>query len=137
VVARRGEDGWALPLALGVAAVVVMAVLAMGALVTGRQESTRREGRRLHAVAAADAACAETLAGLAEDPGFRGIAPRPFGGGTIASSVEVVGPDAVELVATGTWREWTVRITAAVDVSGRPVVLAWKRGFGQEGGGGG
>ncbi len=137
MVAHRGEEGWALPLALGVAAVVVLAVLAMGALVEGRQASTRREGRRIHAVAAADAACAETLAGLAEDPSFRGVAARPFGGGSIASTVEVVGPDAVEVVAIGTWREWTVRITAAVDVSGGPAVMAWKRGFGQEGGGGG
>jgi hypothetical protein len=117
-----------------VAAVVVLAVLAMGSLVQGRQDATRREARRLHGVAAADAAIAETLARLAEDRHFHGIASRPFGGGEIRSAVTPKGTDTVEVVAVGSWGGLSVRITAAVDVAGRPTVLSWDRGFGRVGG---
>lgn len=125
----RREDGWALPLALGVATVVVLALLAAGSLLAGLQSSTGRESRRIHAIAAADAAFAETLARLAQDRHFHGVGGREFGGGTIASRVEPHGVDRVEVTATGSWRDLTVRIEALVDLHGVTRVMTWKRSF--------
>lgn len=130
MTARR-ESGWALPLALSLAAVVVLALLAVGSLLAGTQAATQREARRIHAVAAADAALAETLARLAQDRHFRGVSPRDFGGGTIASRVEAAGVDRVQVSATGSWRELAVRIDATVDLAGVPRVLQWRRSFGR------
>ncbi len=125
---RPGERGQALVLAL-LAVLVLGAALALvaGSLVS-RMQSLRVETRETALLALADAAVAETLANLAGRPSAGGLDAKPFGGGTIESTVSLGAAGGFTLVARASYRGAAME----VEVRGRitdegPRVTAWRR----------
>ncbi len=129
------ERGSALLVALVTIMVVTMAVLLVAAFVEDRSNAFRLEQRAVEATALADAAMAESLAELSRDRFFSGVTERPFGGGTIASTVTSVSPRRRQIRAEGTLPRWSAVIEAEIELDGyRAVVLTWT--LRQEAGGG-
>lgn len=95
---ERGSEGYALLLTLFVAVFVELAALLAFAVFTEQLHQTQQTSREVRLTALCDAAIAETLARLENDPGFTGIQRHPFGRtfdsgselGWIASEVSTV-----------------------------------------------
>jgi uncharacterized membrane protein len=127
VVRRRGERGGALLLAL---AVVGLAALAVGTALGGLQQETaavRRADTSARLRALADAGVAATLARLAVDPHADGLGPQRFADGEIASRIEWLGHETVNVMVTATARQRSLTVVARVrlDRAG-PTVLGWR-----------
>ena len=125
---RRGERGSAVALALMLLLVLGLGLAVLSEGVVARLAEEQRETRSVRLTAACDAALAETLAGLAASPGFSGVSPHPFAGGTIESRVGA---------GAGTRRVVRARATLSAQIreaeaeiefaSGRPWVVGWRR----------
>jgi hypothetical protein len=126
VVTRQRERGGALLLAL---AVVGLAALAVGTALGSLQQemaAARRIDASARLRALADAGVAATLARLAIGQ-HDGLQPQRFADGEIASRIERVGHNTVDVVVTATVRQGslTVRVRVRVDETG-PIVLGWR-----------
>ena len=82
-------------LSIALALVAVSLQLRMGLV--------RREARSVTLTALSDAALAETLAWLSEDPYYGGLPERDFGGGRLRSEVRFLSPGRYEVVATAVY----------------------------------
>lgn len=107
------ESGFALVTALFAVFLLSVALALVAASLQLRMGMVQREARSLTLTALADAALAETLAHLALDATYRGVAAHPFGGGTIESEVTRVSTARFEVTASGRYagRERAVRAT--------------------------
>jgi hypothetical protein len=123
-----GEEGYALLLALFVLFILAFALALLGESLAWRMRLVRQEAQTVALVALADAALAETLSNLAAAPAFPGVPEHPFGGGTVASSVQPLGPRRYRVVATATYatRKRAVEALVTRDASGTQVT-AWRR----------
>jgi len=133
VVSRSRESGIALIVALLLLVLVTMSLLAVAGYVQGRVNAFQVEQRTVILTALADAAMAETLAGLQEDEDFEGIDRRQFGAGSIASTVVRSQPSTVEVMARGRITGWQATIEARVELTpAGPRVASWAVGQGPE-----
>lgn len=124
---RGGQRGVALILTLLVVVLLVGMLALAVAFVAERQQSVRRETRQIHLVALADGALAETLARLAQRPGYAGLAQRDYGPGTIESRITVSGRNRRRIEAKAVYRQWERRVEAEVLLSASgPVVIGWR-----------
>jgi hypothetical protein len=104
---RRSEHGYALLFTLFVAIFVELAALLAAAVVLNRFQATEQRAREARLTALCDAAIAETLAQLARNPSFAGIAHRsadPDGsdsGAWISSTVAVAASRSFLTVTVG------------------------------------
>ena len=128
VMAER-ESGVALLWALLAVTAVAASVLLVASAVASRQPSSRYDHRNVVLTALSDAAMAETLARLSSDPACSGIDERPFGGGTIASTVTTTPYGLREVTAVGEYQEWrsVVRAEVAMDQGPRIVTVEPRR----------
>lgn len=111
--------------ALAVAATMI--AVAAG-LLRSRSIGIRLVDRDVRTVALADAAMAEMLARLASDREAEGVAPRPFGHGTISASVDRRDGTRPSVEAVGRAGGWEVVVAAELRwVGGRPEVVRWDR----------
>lgn len=128
VAGRKTERGVALVFALAALTLVGLTIAAVAAEIASRGAGVVIEERSIRTTALSDWAMAETLAELAErGHSFRGITERPVAGGTIASSVRLLGEWEVEVVATGVRGDWRSTITARVSLLTGPRVIWWQR----------
>jgi hypothetical protein len=120
VVKSRVESGVALVLALVALIVVVASVLLVASLIDERRIPTNYEYRSLVLTALADAALAESLAQLSQDPNFIGIDERSFGGGEITSTVTTTPLGTRQVMSVGEFDGWRAVLNAevALDESG-------------------
>jgi hypothetical protein len=128
MVRRSSESGHALLVAIALILCVGLATQLLHGFLTGRLSALRAEEQTVALAAIGDAGLAATLAGLAEDRGFGGLPERPFGGGTLATTVTPGGPGraVVTVLARFGGRGSTVR--AEVDLGGGgPRVVRWQR----------
>lgn len=121
------QSGSALVLALGALVVVAAAVLLMASQLESQQAAVRHDTRHLVLGTLADAAFAEALALLADDPGFVGAPARSFDRGTIASTVVPVGETSRQVVALASYQGWFATIEAEVDVAAGPRIVRLHR----------
>ncbi len=105
---------------------VTLSVLLTTSVVDLRTNVFRGEERRVLTTALADAALAETLARLDEDPNFRGVTERALGIGRISSSVAFGGENVRKVTASGWGAEFEVQIDADVTVKfSRARIVRW------------
>jgi hypothetical protein len=129
-VARARESGAALVLALGAVALVLASVLLVARLLDTRQIASSYEQRSIVLTALSDAALAETLAKLSEEPNYTGIGDRDFGSGTIRSRVTTTPRGRKDVTAIGEYGGWQSIIAAEVyleEETGRPRVAKARR----------
>ncbi len=127
------EGGHALLLALFVLLLSATAVALVGQALLAQWNETRAHAERVRILALADAALAETLAQLAQQPGFMGVSPTPFGGGTLESRVQTtgaIGPTGrqvrIDVTATVGTRSLSYVARARVQDGRPPTVLQWR-----------
>lgn len=97
--------------------VMVLVTAAASTLATHygfRARLNTQEARRIHLVALTDAAVAESIAKLSENPGFAGVQQRSFGGGRLASDIERLSAERRSVVATASYRGWTRRVRVQI-----------------------
>lgn len=123
------ESGHALLLAL----MIIVLVGVAGAILTTtlglHLKLARDESQRIQLVAMSDAAVAESLAELAADRGFGGLARHEFGPGQIESVIEILGPNRRRIIATS-MLPGDRRLRVAVEVrllASDIVVTSWQR----------
>jgi len=134
VGARHSERGVALVFALAVLTVVAITVAAIAAEISSRGVGVVLEERSVRTTALSDSAMAETLAELADKgPSYRGITERSVVGGTISSTVRLMGEWEVEVVAVGARDGWQSTINARVSLVTGPRVVWWQRTQGPAG----
>ena len=126
VVVSR-QSGAALVMALVALTVVLGVVLVVASQLQGLQAGARHDARSAVLASLADAAFAEALARLSEDPGFTGAPARRFGAGEIASAVGVSEDGARAVTATASYQGWTEIIVAEVDLTAGPRILRLTR----------
>ena len=123
-----GEEGHALITALFVLLLVSLAVALVAASLDSAMRGVRHELRSLELTALADAALAEALAHLAQDPGFSGLGDHPYGGGVLGSKVLQVGSKRWRVEAWARHRGLVrrVRVDVRRTVRGH-AVTGWRR----------
>jgi len=123
------ERGFALLLALAVLLLVAAAVIMALRVAVSGKDALQRERRIIELRAATDAALAETMAALDEDPAFSGLASRTFAGGSIGSSVSRREDGTVEVTAVARVGGWgmTLRAIVRADRPGAAEILSWRR----------
>ena len=128
VAGRKSERGVALVFALAALTLVALTVAAVAAEISSRGAGVILEERSVRTTALSDWAMAETLAELADrGHSFRGITERSVAGGTISSTVRLLGEWDVEVVAVGIRGDWRSTITARVNLLTGPRVVWWQR----------
>jgi hypothetical protein len=125
---RRGESGTALMMALLVLFLlsVVLSLLAESLLL--RMRMARDEAESVAVGSLSDSALEEAMAELALDPNYRGASKHGFGGGTLQSTVESLGPGLYDITATATYGRRHRVVEAQVFRGGGGVsVRHWRR----------
>jgi hypothetical protein len=79
-----------------------------------RARLASQEARRIHLVALADGAVAESIAKLSASGSFAGVSRKNFGGGTLASEIESLSTSRRLILATSTYRGWTRQVRVQV-----------------------
>jgi hypothetical protein len=127
-LARSRERGEALLFALFALLLLTLSLALLALTMRLRLEEQQRELRRVHLDQLLDGVMAETLARLAIDPSFRGVASRPDADGEGWSEVERLGPyeARVEAGALLGARQASARARLHL-VPGPPRVLRWER----------
>ena len=126
--AGSSQRGVGLVVAIVALVLVTLTVLLLASLLQGRSDGYRARHRDLVLISLSDAACAETLARLAENPDAAGVNSRALGDGVIASRVSRAGEGRRLVVAEGRYAGWRGTVTAEVEVGdGGPRVLSWNR----------
>lgn len=125
---KESESGFALVTALLAVFLLSVALALVATSLQIRMNMVRQEARSLTLTALSDAALAETLAHLAIDATYRGVAAHPFGGGTIGSEVVRVDTRRYVVRATASYAgvERAVRATVLRLPEGTQVV-SWSR----------
>jgi hypothetical protein len=126
-VVRNRQSGVALLWALLALTAVAAAVLLLASLLVSRQVASRYEYRSVVLNSLSDAAMAETLAELARDPAFQGVAQRRFGMGTISSSMGSTPYGVLVVTAVGEYDDWVSVVRAEVSIQGGPRVVNVER----------
>jgi hypothetical protein len=134
VVAPAGrERGVALVVALLMMVLVTMSLLLVAKNLQNRVDGFKVDRRSVHLAALADAALAESLARLGENPGLTSVVEHDFGGGRIGSEISGVSGGTLTIRAYGRLRGWRAMIRAQVFVDRHgPRVLSWTREQGPE-----
>jgi hypothetical protein len=129
---RRREGGQALLFALIVLLVLGLSLALLALSMRVRLEEQQREVRRVRLAQLLDGVVAETLAQLARDPRFGGIAQRSSpAGGEASSEVAPVTPRVVRIEAAARLGPRRARVTVVAEVlPGPPRILRWRRGGG-------
>ncbi|MCP4897051.1 MAG: hypothetical protein GY906_08755 [bacterium] len=117
LVQRENQRGSALVLALMAAALVAMAVLLTASYQQIHSNAHTHEMRNIELTALADAALAEAMAKLAEDPKFDGAPRHVFGAGEIGSSISQLPDNWIRIRAVAVMGNWRATITADAKVS--------------------
>jgi len=125
---RKTERGVALVFALAALTLVGLTIAVVAAEIASRSAGVVLEERSVRTTALSDWAMAETMAELADrGHSFRGITERSVAGGTISSTVRLLGEWEVEVVATGVRGDWRSTITARVSLLTGPRIVWWQR----------
>jgi type II secretory pathway pseudopilin PulG len=100
---RRGEPGAAMIMALLVLFLlsVVLALLAESLLL--RMRMARDESETVAVGTLSDSALEEAMAELALDPNYQGASKHDFGGGTLQTKVQSLGPGLYDITGTATY----------------------------------
>jgi hypothetical protein len=125
---RRGQSGAALILALLVLFLLslVLALLAESLLL--RMRMARNEAETVAVDSLSDSALEEAMAELALDPNYTGAGAHPFGGGTLETKVESLGPGLYDITATATYGGRHRVVEAQVFRAGGGVTVRhWRR----------
>ncbi len=123
-----GHRGHAMIAALMVLVLVSIAVALLAASLNLHLRSVARENADLQLTALADAALAETLARLSQNPDFPGLTERPFGHGHFSSEVRWRGRRDRSIVVRTRYGKWTREIQAEANLSPtRLRVGGWRR----------
>jgi hypothetical protein len=126
----RDDRGEALLLAVFALLLLALSLALLGMTMSLRQEEQQRELRRVHLDQLLEGVMAETLARLAVDPAFEGVARRQEADGEGWSEVEKDGPYTAWVEAgarLGARRAWG-RAKVALDLGRPPRVVFWERG---------
>jgi type II secretory pathway component PulK len=127
MVSANRESGVALIFAIIALAIVAMMVAVVAASLQPRIITHTHLERTVRLTALVDAAMAMTLAELAVDRHFSGVADRILGEGVMSSTATQVSLHEVEVVAVGQTRNWRAVVVARVNVENGPRVLRWHR----------
>ena len=115
---------------LMVAVIVMLVVASAVALIWGhyrlQMQLAIRQTRQVRLVALNDAAVAEALARLAQNPAFRGEASHAFGAGQISSEIRSLDDNRREILAAAKIGGWSRRTRLEVTlVANGPRVDTW------------
>ncbi|HEY0781962.1 MAG TPA: hypothetical protein VGE98_05890, partial [Thermoanaerobaculia bacterium] len=125
---RRGERGYALLLALFVIFLLSLALALVGLSLELRLRLLQKEARDLTLEVLTDAALAEALARLSQDPTFSGANAHAYGGGTLSSQVRPAGVNVYTVLAVAGYAGRVRAIQATVQsFGGRTAVVNWVR----------
>jgi len=125
---RRGEAGFGLLMALMVIFLLSIALALLAASLQLRMRLVREDAQTVILTALADAAVAEAVANLAQNPGYTGAPAHDFGHGKIATQVNSLGPGLFDVVATATYAGRTRAVEAEVfRAPGIARVRRWRR----------
>jgi Tfp pilus assembly protein PilV len=125
---NRKEDGFALPGALLALLLLSVALALVAASLQLRMRLVLRESRSLTLAALSDAALADALARLSENPAFRGVPGHTFGAGTLKSEVHPLSTVQFEVTATATYagRERVVEADVVRSPGQTARVVRWR-----------
>ena len=127
--ARRGEAGFGLLVALMVLFLLSIALALLAGSLQIRMRLVREDAETVILSALSDAAVAEAVANLAQNPAYPGAGAHDFGHGKIATVVTQLGPGVFDVVATATYATRTRSVEA--EVFRAPGVVAhvrrWRR----------
>ncbi len=125
---RRGEAGFGLLMALMVVLLLSIALALLAASLQLRMRLVREDAQTVVLTALADAAVAEAVANLAQNPGYAGAPAHDFGHGKIATQVNSLGPGLFDVVATATYAGRARTVEAEVfRAPGIARVRRWRR----------
>ena len=128
------ESGHALVLALIVLLLTATSMTLLSRTLLMELRETRAAEARLHLVALADAVLAESLAHLAQQPGFRGVQRRQVGAGQVESQIAPDGPARpsgqplrIGVTSRVGGRSYRVEARVRVRPGESPELLSWRR----------
>jgi hypothetical protein len=128
VTGGKAERGVALVFALAALTLVAFTIAAVATEISSRGAGVVLEERSVRTTALSDWAMAESMAELAaRGHSFRGIPERAVAGGTISSTIRLLGDWDVEVVAVGAREGWRSTIVARVSLLTGPRVVWWQR----------
>lgn len=128
MVSRRTDRGSGLIMAILACALIGTAMMLLSQDLTDRQRLFRQKARIVTLDHLSDAAFAETLAELAKDPGYSGMALRSIDQGIIWSGVASTSSDEVSVIAEAEFDGWRGVLEARVALhDAGPRVLTWNR----------
>jgi Tfp pilus assembly protein PilX len=127
--ARRGEAGFGLLMALMVLFLLSIALALLAGSLQLRMRLVREDAETVILTALADAAVAEAVANLAQNPGYAGAPAHDFGHGKIATQISALAPGLFDVVATATYAGRTRTVEAEVfrAPGGVARVRRWRR----------
>ncbi len=129
VVSARGEEGAALVVALAAVSLMAATILLLAVMVESRRDTAAYDRRGLVLSELADGVVAETLAELAVQPSFPGVAERRFGAGTIHSEVGIANSGLTVVTGVGAADGWRCVVVVDVLMEGGPRVVSMTRRF--------
>ncbi|HSS77545.1 MAG TPA: hypothetical protein VLV54_12470 [Thermoanaerobaculia bacterium] len=125
---RRGEAGFGLLMALMVLFLVSIALALLAGSLQLRMRLVREDAETVILTALSDAAVAEAVANLAQDPGYAGAREHDFGHGKIATRISSPAPGLFDVIATATYAGRTRIVEAEVfRAPGVARVRRWRR----------
>lgn len=125
---KRRPSGQVLMVVLIVMILVGAAAVLVAASLRLRNRLSQQEIHRVRLVSLNDAALAEALAYLDENPGFSGLAEHSFDRGIISSHVTHRSRDRVVILAVARLGPRKRAVEAEVELGGRhPRVVGWRR----------
>ena len=125
---RRGEAGTALVMALMVLFLLSISLALLATSLQLRMRLVREEAESVVLESLSDSAVEEAMAELALDASYMGADAHPFGGGTIQSKVESLGPSLYDVTATAVYAGRHRVVEAQVFRGGGSVyVRHWRR----------
>jgi len=112
--AHRGEAGFGLLMALMVLFLVSIALALLAGSLQLRMRLVREDAETVILTALSDAAVAEAVAHLAQDPNYPGEGAHDFGHGKISTVVTQISPSLYDVVATARYATRTRTVEAEV-----------------------
>ncbi|HET9209732.1 MAG TPA: hypothetical protein VFR03_05010 [Thermoanaerobaculia bacterium] len=100
---RRGESGAALMMALLVLFLLSVVLALLAESLQLRLRMARDEAESVAVDSLSDSALEEAMAELALDPNYSGAPQHDFGGGTIQTKVDSLGPGLYDVTATAVY----------------------------------
>ena len=125
---RRGESGTALVMALLVLFLLSVVLALLAESLSLRMRMARDEAESVAVGNLADSALEEAMAELALDPNYAGAPQHDFGGGTLQTKVESLGPGLYDVTATANYGTRHRVVEAQVFRGGGGVTIRhWRR----------